>query len=269
MKKPLKKIYIEITNLCNLKCSFCSQSSRKGRCMSATEFENIISQIKDYTDYVHLHVKGEPLVHPELGEILEICNSYNIKVNITTNGTLLLEKSDVLSGSGSLRQVNISLHAETSDPEMYFTECIEAGRKIAKAGIYVSFRLWNGEGGMEMKKRLFDLFPDHYEKGNRITLDDNIFLSLDEFWEWPQLTMPYLGDRGICNGLRHHIGILVDGTVIPCCLDGEGQAPLGNVFETPFNEIWENNILFHRQNMYNRKLTIELCKHCSYREKFQ
>ncbi len=269
MKKPLKKIYVEITNLCNLRCSFCSQSSRKGEWMSASDFDKIAGQIKKYTDYVHLHVKGEPLVHPELKEILQICSSYDIKVNITTNGTLLFDRLDILCNSSSLRQVNISLHAETDDPERYFTECVEAGKKLAQAGVYVSFRLWNGEGGVSLKKRLFDLFLEHYEKGNRITLDDNIFLSLDEFWEWPQLTMPYISDKGICNGLRHHIGILVDGTVIPCCLDGEAQASLGNVFDTPFDEIWENNIILHRQNMYNRKLTLELCKHCSYREKFQ
>ncbi|MBQ6933432.1 MAG: radical SAM protein [Clostridia bacterium] len=269
MKKPLKKIYIEITNLCNLKCSFCSQSQRKGQNMKSDDFRRIVEQIEKYTDYVHLHVKGEPLVHPELGEILEICGEHNIKVNITTNGTLLLKKLDVLKMHKSLRQVNISLHAETDDPERYFNECVEAGNILAKAGVFVSYRLWNGEGGLVLKQKLFDLYPENYVKGNRITLSENTFLSLDEFWEWPQLTLPYIGDKGICNGLRHHIGILVDGTVIPCCLDGEGQASLGNVFEKSFDEIWEENISLPRQNMYNRKLCLELCKHCSYREKFQ
>lgn len=269
MKKPLKKVYIEITNLCNLKCSFCSVSKREGKIMSAVQFKNIACQIKEYTDYVHLHVKGEPLVHPELSDILDICHFYGLKANITTNGTLLKNKLDLLKNAPALRQVNISLHAETGDGEKYFSECVEAGKILAEHDVFVSFRLWNGEGGHDLRHRLYQLFPKHFEKGNRITLDKNIFLSMDEFWEWPDKAMPYIGECGICNGLRQHIGILVDGTVIPCCLDGEGQAPLGNIFCNTFEYIWENNISFHRRNMYNRKLSLELCKHCSYRQKFR
>ena len=269
MKKPLKKIYVEITNMCNLSCSFCSESARKGKNMTLDEFRHIVEQVKDYTDYFHLHVKGEPLIHPLLADFFDVCAENGIKVNITTNGTLLKNKLDMLIASKSLRQVNISLHAETDNNEKYFNECIEAGDMLAKNGIFVSYRLWNGEGGLALKERMFDIYPGNYVKGNRITLAENTFLSLDEFWEWPDLKMPYIGDKGICNGLRHHVGILVDGTVIPCCLDGEGQAPLGNIFETDFDEIWKENILPVRQDMYNRKLSLELCKHCSYREKFQ
>lgn len=268
MKKPLKKVYVEITNKCNLKCSFCSDSVRKNENMSLDNFRQITEQLSNYTDYFHLHVKGEPLVHPELENILKIFEEYGIKVNITTNGTLLKDKIHILIGSKALRQVNISLHAETKDPEKYFYECVEAGKQLAKNGIFVSFRLWNGEGGLTLKQRLFELFDEHYINGNRITLAENIFLSLDEFWEWPSVSHDFIGETGICNGLRHHIGILVDGTVVPCCLDGEGEAKLGNIFETPFDDIWKNNILPHRNNMYNRKLTLELCRHCSYREKF-
>lgn len=268
MKKPLKKIYIEITNLCNLKCSFCSLSRREGKIMSAAQFNDIACQIKEFTDYVHLHVKGEPLIHPELDDILGACDYHQLKANITTNGTLLIDKLEILKNSSALRQVNISLHAETGDSEKYFSECVEAGKVLASHGVYVSFRLWNGEGGYDLRQRLYQLFPDHFEKGNRITLDKNVFLSMDEFWEWPDLSMPYIGECGICNGLRQHIGILVDGTVIPCCLDGEGQASLGNIFVDSFEHIWDNNISVHRRNMYNRKLSLDLCKHCTYREKF-
>ena len=60
------RIYIEITNICNLKCSFCPITTRKKEFMSVSDFEVVLSKIKNYTKHIYLHVKGEPLMHPNL-----------------------------------------------------------------------------------------------------------------------------------------------------------------------------------------------------------
>ena len=86
--KKFRKIYIEITNVCNLKCSFCSEVTKKRRFMTKEEFELILKKINKYTDYIYLHVKGEPLLHKEIIEFIKMASKYNIKVNLTTNGTL-------------------------------------------------------------------------------------------------------------------------------------------------------------------------------------
>ena len=91
-----KKIYIEITNICNLKCSFCSHSNRKLREMTTYNFEEVLKKINNYTDYIYLHVKGEPLTHSKLDNILELANKYNKKVCITTNGVFLKDKLEIL-----------------------------------------------------------------------------------------------------------------------------------------------------------------------------
>jgi len=91
--KKFKKIYVEITNKCNLKCPFCSIDDKKKREMNLLEFDDVLNKITDYTDYLYLHVKGEPLLHSNFKEILDICLKYNKKVNITTNGSLLKKKS--------------------------------------------------------------------------------------------------------------------------------------------------------------------------------
>lgn len=266
--KPLKKIYIEVTNRCNLHCSFCAVSQKAPATMSAQDFGHIARQVQPYTDYVCLHVKGEPLLHPQLKGILDCCKQHRLAVNLTTNGTLLAARTQLLCSAAALRQVNISLHAETDDPERYFSDAVAFARAAAAAGIYVSFRLWNGKEGQEMQQKLYTAFPNYREQGGRITLSNNIFLSLDSLWKWPDPTDALVSHTGTCYGLRHQIGILADGTVVPCCLDGEGAATLGNVLETPFADLWEPAILPHRTAMQNGKLTLPLCTKCHFREKF-
>ena len=114
-KKRFKKIYIEITNSCNLKCSFCPEGKRIKEFISVENFEIIINQIKPYTNLIALHVKGEPLLHPKLKEILDICEKENILVNITTNATLLEKNKDILISSKAVRQLNLSLHSITKN----------------------------------------------------------------------------------------------------------------------------------------------------------
>ena len=128
-KKRFKKVYIEITNICNLKCSFCPEGKRKKEFIEESKFEHIIKQIKEYTNLITLHVKGEPLLHPNLRELLKICEDNNILVNITTNATLLEKKIDVLIESKAIRQINLSLHSITKNEnieEYDFNKYIES-----------------------------------------------------------------------------------------------------------------------------------------------
>jgi len=123
MKKKYKKIYIEITNICNLSCSFCSIDNRVKESITLEKMEHILKNINNYTDYVYLHVKGEPLLHKELKEILDLCKKYNKKVNITTNGTLIKENIKELKHP-VVRQINLSLHSENNKQD-YLEEIFE------------------------------------------------------------------------------------------------------------------------------------------------
>ena len=78
-KKRFKKIYIERTNICNLNCEFCIKSNREKRQMSVSEFEMVMEKIQGYTDYIYLHIKGEPLIHKDFEQLLDIAHKYNMQ----------------------------------------------------------------------------------------------------------------------------------------------------------------------------------------------
>ena len=139
MSKRFTRIYVEITNYCNLSCSFCSRDKRDKREMSVDEFRDVVIKIKDYIENIYLHVKGEPLLHSHLDEILSICDEYNLNVKLTTNGTLLLKKKDILL-KHNIKQINISLHCE-NNMEDYFESVFKASDELCKK-ITIIYRIW-------------------------------------------------------------------------------------------------------------------------------
>lgn len=274
-----KKVYIEITNSCNLNCSFCNNNKRDKKFMSVEQFKHIIREIKPYTDYVYLHVKGEPLLHPELEEIFKICSNNKIWVNITTNGTLLKQREDILLNSDCIRQINVSLHSENK-VSTYFGDIFSTCKKLSKK-IYISYRLWTlkdyelDKKSTEVVEKMineYNLSPEIVDKlknEHEIKINFHTFVNKDNLFEWPNLNTNELS-HNYCHGLSTHIGILVDGTVIPCCLDGEGVINLGNIFDESLDKILSSdrvkNII---NNFKDNKCSEELCAKCSFKNRFK
>ena len=270
MKKRFKRIYIEITNACNLNCSFCPPTKRTKEYMNINDFKHILNEIKPFSDYVYLHVKGEPLMHSNLGEILSLCNESGIMVNITTNGTLIVDSKELLI-NGNVRQINISLHNDNEDIE----NTILAAKEIAnKANTIIQFRLWNlksNQNNLNTIKMLENIFnielKDEKEKIS-YKLADNIFLNFDYQFEWPDITKSKMNTIGSCEGLKTQIGILVDGTVVPCCLDNDGDIPLGNLFDEDLEGILNKDRTKRIiEGFKNKRLVEPLCQKCNYTNK--
>jgi len=283
--KKFKKVYIEITNICNLNCDFCPKTSRKLNFMDKKSFEHIIKNIKPYTDHVYFHLMGEPFLNKELEYFLEISKENQLKVNITTNGTLIQEVKEMLLNAQALRQVNISLHSfEANEERIDFNEYINNIINFVKeatenTNIICSLRLWNLDtrysASNNMNIDIFKLLEQEFEincdlkeclkEKNSFKLRNNVYISMGEKFKWPSLKEEELGERAFCYGLRDQIGILVDGTVVPCCLDSEGSIPLGNIFESTLEEILNCK---RAKNIYDgfseRKAVEELCKRCGF-----
>lgn len=261
-RKRFKKFYIEITNVCNLNCDFCPKTQRSSQYMTIEDFKYILSQIKPYTEYIYFHVKGEPLLHPELETFLDISHEYGYKVNITTNGTLLPKVKDKLYNKPALRQINISLHSMEGNKENKFekeyNDHIEVFVKEAreKSDIIISLRQWD--------------LDEETDDARGIKLEEKVYLNQDYRFKWPGLDEEEDDGIGFCYGLRNQIAILVDGTVVPCCLDGEGVINLGNIKETPFTQIIESprakSII---EGFSNNRVVEELCRKCGYRKRFK
>lgn len=282
MRMRFKRIYIEITNACNLTCSFCIQNHRAIKQMSVDEFTHVAKQIHGYTTYVYLHILGEPLVHPQLAAILQICNEYHLQVNLTTNGTLLLDKKDILLQASSLRQVNISLHSfPQHEQQAYLQDVFTTGEVLSTKQIHVNYRLWSIHQGMltEATKEVLHVLEERYQltlddeqikRLTRITLKDYIYLHLEEIFEWPSLQQPYIGDKGTCLGMKHMCGILSNGDIVPCCLDSKGECALGNIFTDSFENVIQGKRADHMVRGFSQRSVKEaLCQHCRYRLRFQ
>lgn len=273
-----KRIYVELTNRCNLNCSFCSKSKRPKKDMTKDEFETVIKKIKPYTSNIYLHVKGEPLLYPDLESILLICDKEEIGVNITTNGTLLNERCKLLKSHSCIRHINISLHAEQKK-ENYFDKVFESA-DFLKEKITIIYRIWTLENGEFDKKsteiveklcthyNLSTEIVDNIKNEKNIKLEENIYLDKDNQFEWPSDATGN-NEIGYCMGGKTHIAILSDGTVVPCCLDGEGTIYLGNILtddmETILNGKRFQNLI---EGFKNRKITEPLCKKCTYKNRF-
>ena len=287
-KKRFKKIYVEITNSCNLKCSFCPEGKRAKEFITLENFKHIINEIKSYTNLIALHVKGEPLLHPNLKEILDVCKENNILVNITTNATLLEKNLDILINNSSVRQLNLSLHSITKNENKdkynfseYINNVIKCSKEILeKSNIIISYRLWNLESLEENSENYQILnslecafsvenLKEIAKKEKFVKLGENVFLNQDFEFVWPSLENEELSCTGTCWGLRKQAAILVNGDVVPCCLDENGEILLGNIFETSFENIIESE--FSKEiikGFEENKIIHKLCKRCGFRGKF-
>ncbi|MBU5675855.1 radical SAM protein [Alkaliphilus sp. MSJ-5] len=289
--KKFKKFYIEITNVCNLACSFCPQTKRKPEFMKIETFTKILDQIKPHTDYIYFHVKGEPLLHPEIDRFLDLSYEKGFRVNITTNGTLINRVKDKVLKKPALRQVNFSLHSFDGNDggknkEEYINSILAFVKEATdNTDVFISLRLWNLDKDnvtnlqrkrnrqlLEIIEREFNLSYKIEEKvtpGSGTKIADRIYLNQDHEFEWPDLKEKEDEGEGFCYGLRNQVAILVDGTVVPCCLDGEGVINLGNINKTHFSKIVESDRANNLFNGFSRREAVEeLCRKCGYRKKF-
>lgn len=273
-----RKAYVEISNLCNLNCAFCPGTKRQKRATTEDEFTCLLPRLRPYTEFLYFHLMGEPLRHPKLGRFLELAHGYGFKVILTTNGTLLEKTQDLLLASPGLHKVNISLHAfeanDLSVPfEDYLAGCFRFG-KAAEGKVLVSYRLWNSGGADlrngEITAAMAQYFPQPWVQERRgIRIGERVYLEHGDKFDWPDLSADDGGEAVFCHGLRDQIGVLCDGTVVPCCLDHEGDIALGNLFRQELEEILASKrAKAIYEGFSGHKATEELCRRCGYARRF-
>jgi MoaA/NifB/PqqE/SkfB family radical SAM enzyme len=277
------KIYLEISNICNLKCSFCPGTKRKKKRLTEEEFAALMPKLRPWSDFLYFHLMGEPLCHPNLKKFLNLAHDIDFKVIITTNGTLLKKQQATLLEAEGLHKVNISLQSfeanTVGDFESYVNLCAGFAARVAEKGKIAVLRLWN-EGGANAKNQeilqilsrefavdIQNLLPDG--RGNR-KIASYLYLESAEKFDWPDLQAPEDTGELFCYGLRDQIGILCDGTVVPCCLDHNGDIPLGNLYTQNLEEILNSPRAIALYDGFSRKTPSEdLCRRCGYARRFR
>ncbi len=275
-----KRLYIEITNICNLNCSFCSPLKREKRYMSSDEVKHILEEFKDFNLHIYPHIKGEPLCHPEFEKIVSLFWQYKKPLNITTNGVLISKYSDILLNYA--RQVNISVHSlldgQIKDSDKYMKDILSFGLLASKnKSPNVSYRLWTESENEALKseslnviKEISEAFKvdvkDEIKKGrNAIKLSQNVYISLMNKFSWPDLKDESIRTYGNCLGAKEMLGILADGTVVPCCLDADGVINLGNIFKESILDILNSERFLKLNEGFSGGILSEtLCRKCTF-----
>ncbi len=279
------RIYVEIGNICNLKCSFCPKTKRKPSQMTLFEFEEICKKICGFTKYIYLHVMGEPLLHPELDGILKIAKSYGLLSCITTNGTLLSSAGEILiQNADAIHRVSISLHAKEGNGKDisggdYLSSVIAFSKRFASLGKNTVLRLWNldsidAAGRNSQNANIEDILHLEYagewqQRYSGYKIADRTFLEYDGVFIWPSESEAEPEAFGRCHALRSQIAILADGTVVPCCLDSEANIPLGNIYESTLAEIIESPLALSMLEGFRQgRFVHHFCKKCTYARRF-
>jgi len=271
------RAYVEITNICNMQCSFCHGHTRSPRRMSREEFGRILDQLTGQTKYIYYHLMGEPLTHPELPEFLRMAAERDFRSMITTNGTLLQKRGKEILDAG-LHKVNISVHSfeEGSSVEhrQYLSEIAEFAEMASGSGVIVVLRLWNqgyddGRNEQVLSFLRERLTGDWAENTRGIRIREKLFLEWGDRFEWPDAEAAVQGESVFCYGLRDHFGILCDGSVVPCCLDSEGVITLGNVYQEELSKILASDRAERICRGFDRRQAVEdLCRRCGYAQRF-
>lgn len=269
----ISRCYLEITNICNLSCVFCPKTERAKRRLTFEEFDALTTRLQGEIQFLYFHLMGEPFLHPLLPGFIETARAKGFVPVLTTNGTLLSQAEGVIEAQPYKIQISLHSHEGNSkeDAADYINNVMQFATKAAARGIIIVLRFWNQGGYESTNEELINLIARHIpapwkEQSNGWKVTDNIFLEYDKMFEWPDTARPeYAEEELFCYALRNQIGVLVDGTVVPCCLDHAGDIALGNLFHTPLQEILSSPRARAIYEGFTRHTAVEpLCRRCGY-----
>ena len=283
-------MHIEITNICNLKCTFCPPKILPNGTMSLEKFDDLNFQLKPYTKELAYHMVGDPLVLSNLNEYLNISLKHDLKVNITTTANNINEKHYKALMNPTIKQINFSINSYNANShkkslDEYLNPILDFVKfaQEQKHEYFINFRIWNldeEKSAKEFNTKVFDKINKTFntnidlenvykERPKNIRIDRKIFFNFDEYFNWPSLENEIVSSNGFCYGLDSHFGILTSGDVVPCCLDQNACINLGNTNTTQISDILNSNRVKAIQNGFRKNIVVEeLCQKCEYRTRF-
>ncbi|MFW3342148.1 radical SAM/SPASM domain-containing protein [Aliarcobacter butzleri] len=288
--KRFRKVHIEITNICNLKCTFCPPKILPNKTMTLDKFDKLNLELKEFTTELAYHIVGDPLVLSNLDEYLNISLKHNLKVNITTTANNINKKHYETLLNPTIKQINFSINSYNANShkkslDEYLEPIIEFVKfaQKQKHEYFINFRIWNLDEENSAKEfnlkvfnkinKAFDTSIDikdvYKNRPKNIRIDRKIFFNFDEYFNWPNLENKEVSKTGFCYGLDSHFGVLSNGDVVPCCLDKDAIINLGNIEDNSLKNILTSKRVKDIQNGFKKDILVEeLCQKCEYRTRF-
>lgn len=254
---------IELTNYCNSRCIMCPNKDMKrprGR-MSFETFKKIIDEIKEYSEFIYLHLAGEPLMNSKFEEMIKYANKSNLRTGLSTNAILLNKENAEKIINSKLDFIILSIDA--TNP--------------------ITYKKVRGTDNFELVKKNIEEFiklkNKPYTAIQLIYMDENKDEVKEFAKEWKGKVdairiKPVLNIGNILNKskkrkkpcvlLWRQMAILWNGDVVSCCLDYLGDTILGNINKNSIKEIWNNEKMANLRRLHKEgKIEeISLCKNC-------
>ena len=141
----ITRCYLEITNVCNLSCVFCPKTERAKHTLTLDEFDALTSQLEGKVKFLYFHLMGEPFLHPLLPQFVLMARHKGFVPIITTNGTLLSRRADLLDALPHKIQISLHSHEGNAKENLagYVDEVMAFSLEAARRGCVVVLSLWN------------------------------------------------------------------------------------------------------------------------------
>lgn len=213
---------------CNLKCTECPVAKgevKRRQIFFDVEYLEVMVERGDFknTFYVELQMYGEPLLHPQFDDAVQILKKRGVKVGVSTNGTIWKE---------GLRDVDfITLSADSilyrqGRNDEKFNEVMLKILNESKAKVDVQvIELGDWQ---EQVQRLMKILEGYEDKVLVRTVPDSFGAHISKD-----------GSEDICVNIFLSVSIHSDGDVVPCCFEWSKELVIGNIYEQSLEEIWQ------------------------------
>jgi len=259
----ITSIQFEVTNTCNLKCKMCPVNytmTRKKTKMDFSLFKKIVSQNKG-VEYYLMFNWGEPLLHPQIFDMLDFLKQKKKKVFITTNATLLdsEEKMKKILTAG-LTRLTISMDGFDKTYEYIrgfsYKTIKERVLNIVKLRDKLNVKT-KIDLNMVIQKETENEVKRFYKEWNtvvdRLQIQPIIDFSTDQDPKRPRCKEFYRGN----------VVVLADGRVTVCCGDYDAKLIIGDTNETSLKKIWNGIKVRKLRKLQNKGVFPEICRHCN------
>lgn len=273
-------IWIEPTNVCNLKCIMCPNSiikQKKPGFMKLSLYKKIIDQVKSHVSYVVLCISGESLLHPKLTQMISYAKQNDIATYISTNATVLtpaLSKKLLTSGldyinfsfDGTSKKIyeKVRVGANYDKTLSNIIKFLRLKKKLgSKIHVELQILIMDKEGERDYKKNIktfkkkFEGLPLDYIQKRLPSTWGKALLNTKKY------TPKKLGKiYSPCSYLWSSLHVLWDGRVVACTSDFFGRNVLGKFPEKSLKTIWNDTPMQQlRKAMLNRQY-LEINPNC-------